>query len=163
MLTSSSLPSRGEFGAVVARFAQNPGKAQVRATLPRSHQYSHMQSVPMSIILNTVSPTRVASVVLLFALVVPTSSSAQVFGLRGGMERTQIVTDVDRNTIGTETGLSVGAFVNLRLPANLGLSVEGLYSQKIVTQQNLQLAQEGALNPDASLHLGYIQIPITMA
>jgi hypothetical protein len=117
----------------------------------------------MSIIFSNVNARRVLATLLMTFFLAGSPAAAQVFGFRGGMERTQIVSDVGSNTIGTETGLSIGAFINMRLPANLGISVEGLYTQKIVTQQNLELAQAGTLNPDASLHLGYIQIPITLA
>lgn len=91
----------------------------------------------------------------------PQNSAAQYFGLRGGVERTQIVTDIESGSIGTETGFAVGAFINIPLPKNFGISVEGLYSQKVVTQQNLEAAQTGAFDPSASLELGYIQMPIT--
>ncbi len=96
-----------------------------------------------------------------FLLATPQHSTAQYFGLRGGVERTQLVTDVGSGTIGTETGYALGAFINIPLPKNFGISVEGLYSQKVVTQQNLESAQTGAFDPSASLHLGYIQMPIT--
>ena len=104
--------------------------------------------------------TAVTCILLLFCAL-PDQSVAQIFGLRGGVERTQIVSDLESGQIGTETGYAVGAFINIPLPKNFGLSVEGLYSQKVVTQQNLEAAQGGAFDPTASLHLGYIQMPIT--
>ncbi len=106
---------------------------------------------------------RAMPIVLAVSMIAPISVAAQYFGIRGGAERTQLMTDVDSGTIGTETGITLGAFINIPLPANLGISLEGLYSQKVVTQQNLELAQQGAFDPSASLHLGYIQMPITMS
>ncbi|NNE34910.1 MAG: outer membrane beta-barrel protein [Rhodothermales bacterium] len=106
---------------------------------------------------------RTICVPVLIMFVTVCTASAQSFGLRGGVEQTQLVNDVESNSIGTETGYVLGAFINIGLPANFGLSVEGLYSQKIVTQQNLELAEAGVLNPEASLELGYVQMPVTLS
>ncbi len=100
---------------------------------------------------------------LIFGLA-PATLSAQGFGIRGGVQQTQIITDIDENTLGTETGLTLGAFFMVPLPKSFGIYVEGLYAQKIVTQQNLDVIQSGGpLDPDASLELGYIEIPVTLA
>ena len=98
------------------------------------------------------------------ALIMAQPVFSQGFGLRGGVQQTEIVTDLEANTFGTETGLALGAFVNIPLPARLAIQAEGLYTQKIVTQQNLSVIQNGGeLNPNASLELGYIEMPILLA
>jgi len=111
----------------------------------------------------TMRSMRGVMLALATTLVFTTSAAAQGFGLRGGVERTAIVTDVESGTLGTETGITLGAFVGIPLPYNFAVQAEGMYSQKIVTQQNLELAQQGEFSPDASLELGYIEIPITLA
>lgn len=117
---------------------------------------------PAPVKVNRHSRTKVGKlfVVVLLLGSFASSATAQRFGLRGGVERTQLVNDVSNNAIGTETGFTLGAFINVPLPKNFGLAFEGMYSQKVVTQQNLELAQTGEFDPDASLHLGYIQMPL---
>ena len=92
-----------------------------------------------------------------------TPAHGQLFGVRGGVQQTNLLTDEAANTFGTETGFTLGAFLNIPLPANLGISAEGMYAQKIVTQQNLDVAEGGEFSPDATLELGTIEIPITLA
>ena len=89
-------------------------------------------------------------------------AQAQYFGLKGGIQQTNIVTDLENNAFGTETGFTIGAFVNIPLPKNFGIGIEGLYAQKIVTQQNAELAQQGELDPSTSLDLGYLEIPVML-
>ena len=105
---------------------------------------------------------RARILMLAVLLVLATNADAQYFGLRGGVERSQIVSNLDSGTIGTETGITLGAFVNIPLPKRFGIGVEGMYSQKVVTQQNLVLAQSGTFEPDASLELGYLEVPILL-
>jgi hypothetical protein len=90
-------------------------------------------------------------------------AQAQTYGIRGGVQETNLITDEAGETFGTETGLSLGGFLNIRLPQNLFLSTEVLYTQKIVTQQSAAVAQGGAFDPDVTLELGTIEIPITLA
>lgn len=90
----------------------------------------------------------------------------QRYGLRGGIQETNLVADETSETFGTETGLSLGGFLGVNLPANLALSAEGLYTQKIVTQQDVAGLEGGGIeeaNPDVTLELGTIEIPITLA
>jgi hypothetical protein len=88
---------------------------------------------------------------------------AQTYGIRGGIQQTNLVTDEAGETFGTETGLSLGGFLNIRLPKNFLLSAEGMYTQKIVTQQSAAVAQAGNFDPDVTLELGTIEIPITLS
>lgn len=89
-------------------------------------------------------------------------ASAQRLGIRGGIQQTNLVEDEASNSLGTETGLTLGGFFNIKFPANLGLSVEGMFTQKILTQQNVSKLQGGNLDPDVTLELGTIEIPITL-
>ena len=97
---------------------------------------------------------------LLWVIHIP--AVAQYFGLKGGIQQTSIVTDVENNAFGTETGYTIGAFVNIPLPKNFGIGVEALYAQKIVTQQNAELSQVGGVDPSTSLNLGYLEIPMML-
>ena len=87
----------------------------------------------------------------------------QEFGIRGGVQQTNLVADEAENTLATETGLTLGGFVSIPLPANLLLSAEGMYTQKIVTQQDAAAIQGSAIDPDVTLELGTIEIPITLS
>ena len=105
----------------------------------------------------------VRSCLLLAFLFFAGRASGQGFGIRGGIQQTNLVEDEASNTIGTETGLTLGGFFNIKLPANLGLSAEGMYTQKILTQQNVEALDGGELEPDVTLELGTIEIPITLS
>ncbi|MGA7304508.1 MAG: porin family protein [Rhodothermales bacterium] len=100
--------------------------------------------------------------VLAFCLVSATAFG-QRYGLRGGVQKTSVVTDEAGETFGTETGLTLGGFLNINLPANLAVSADGMYTQKIITQQNVSALQGGPLNPEVTLQLGTIEIPVVLA
>ena len=99
---------------------------------------------------------------LTFLTATPFASFGQTFGILGGIDQTNITTDEASNTFGTETGYTIGALLNFPLPANFAVGAEGRYSQKIITQQNLEVAQGSEFNPDARLELGTIEIPIIL-
>jgi hypothetical protein len=112
------------------------------------HMSSFRQFLSISLVLAVVSVSAVVA--------------AQGYGIRGGIQQTNLVEDAASNTLGTETGLTLGGFFNIRLPANLGVSVEGMYTQKILTQQNANVLAGGEFDPDVTLELGTIEIPITV-
>ncbi len=101
---------------------------------------------------------RIGSLVLAILAMVPVASAAQstpgiTFGIKGGVNSATISSDSSPN-IGTRLGAVGGLFLGARITDNIGLQLEGLYSQRGGSDE--------AVGSDAKFRLTYLDLPVLL-
>ena len=101
---------------------------------------------------------RVITVALGAAIMLPSMAAAQsvyptTFGLKAGVNSSTLSTDDDLLDVGSRWGAVAGAFVGKNITDNLGIQLEGLFSQRG--------ANDKTSGVDNSLRLTYLDVPLT--
>lgn len=101
---------------------------------------------------------RVITLALGAAIAVPSVAAAQTvypttFGLKAGVNSSTVNSDDDFLDVGSRWGAVAGAFVGRNISENLGIQLEGLFSQRG--------ANDKTSGSDTSLRLTYLDLPLT--
>lgn len=92
------------------------------------------------------------------AIMLPSVAAAQsvypaTFGLKAGVNSSNLSSDDDLLDLGSRWGAVAGAFVGKNISENLGIQLEGLFSQRG--------ANDKTSGSDTSLRLTYLDVPLT--
>jgi len=102
---------------------------------------------------------RVITVALGAAIMLPSVAAAQTvypttFGLKAGVNSSTLSSDDDLLDVGSRWGAVAGAFVGKNISENLGIQLEGLFSQRG--------ANDKSSGDKTSIRLTYLDVPLTM-
>ncbi len=101
---------------------------------------------------------RVITVALGAAIMLPSVAAAQTvypttFGLKAGVNSSTLSSDDDLLDVGSLWGAVAGAFIGKNITDNLGIQLEGLFSQRG--------AKDNTFGDDAKIRLTYLDVPLT--
>ena len=101
---------------------------------------------------------RVITVALGAAIMLPSVAAAQTlypttFGLKAGVNSSTLSSDDERLDVGSRWGAVAGAFVGKNISENLGIQLEGLFSQRG--------ANDKTNRSDNAIRLTYLDVPLT--
>jgi opacity protein-like surface antigen len=101
---------------------------------------------------------QVITVALGAAFILPSVAAAQTpypttFGLKAGVNSSTLSSDDDLLDVGSRWGAVAGGFVGRNISENLGIQLEGLFSQRG--------ANDKSRGGDTSLRLTYLDLPLT--
>lgn len=102
--------------------------------------------------------SRVITVALGAAIMLPSVAAAQAvypttFGLKAGVNSSTLSSDDDLLDVGSRWGAVAGGFVGRNITDNLGIQLEGLFSQRGANDKTSGL--------DNSIRLTYLDVPLT--
>lgn len=101
---------------------------------------------------------RVITVALGAAIMLPSVAAAQAvypstFGLKAGVNSSTLSSDDALLDVGSLWGAVAGAFIGKNITDNLGIQLEGLFSQRG--------AKDNTFGDDAKIRLTYLDVPLT--